>query len=67
MIKKYKKIKKIIKRLKNSKIKYSNNGVLVPIYFGFDSDENLIFDVESIRDEFEFFLIELEKNNGKRM
>jgi hypothetical protein len=67
MIKKYKKIKKVIKRLKNSKIKYSNNGVLVPIYFGFDSDENLIFDVESIRDEFEFFLIELEKNNGKRM
>ena len=67
MIKKYKKIKKVIKRFKNSKIKYSNNGVLVPIYFGFDSDENLIFDVESIRDEFEFFLIELEKNNGKRM
>ena len=67
MIKKYKKIKKVIKRLKNSKIKYSNNGVLVPIYFDFDSDENLIFDVESIRDEFEFFLIELEKNNGKRM
>lgn len=67
MIKKYKKIKVVIKRLKNSKIKYSNNGVLVPIYFGFDSDENLIFDVESIRDEFEIFLIELEKNNGKRM
>lgn len=67
MIKKYKKIKKVIKRLKNSKIKYSNNGVLVPIYFSFDSDENLFFDVESIRDEFEFFLIELEKNNGKRM
>jgi hypothetical protein len=67
MIKKYKKIKKVIKRLKNSKIKYSNNGVLVPIYFGFDCDENLIFDVESIRDEFEIFLIELEKNNGKRM
>ena len=45
------------------KLNFSNNGVLVPIYYGFDSDEKLIFDVESIRDEFEIFLNELEKNN----
>ncbi len=58
-----KEINKVIDRLNYGKIKLSNNGVLVPIYYGFDSEENLIFDVESIRNEFEFFLIELEKNN----
>lgn len=59
-----KEIKGILGSIKNSKIKYKNNGIIIPIYYGYDEDEKLLFDVESMREEVDWLLDLLEDYNG---
>ncbi len=54
------KIKRVIGSIKNTRIQYSKKGLIVPIYHGYDSQGKLIFDVKSMREEFESILNEFE-------
>ena len=54
-------IKKVISSLNNPNIKYNKNGINIPVYYGYDDDDNIFFDVDSIRDEVNLFLDKLEE------
>jgi hypothetical protein len=56
-------IKKVISSLNNPNIKYNKNGIIIPVYYGYDDDDNIFFDVDSIRDEVNLLLDKLEEVN----
>jgi hypothetical protein len=56
-------IKRIIGTNKYTRIKYSKKGFIVPIYYGYDSRGQIIFDIESMRYELESILIDFESLN----
>ncbi len=56
-------IKKVISSLNRPNIKNNKNGVIIPIYYGYDDDDNIFFDVDSIRDEVNLLLDRLEDYN----
>jgi len=56
-------IKKVISSLNNPNIKYNKNGIIIPIYYGYDDDDNIFFDVDSIRDEVNLLLDKLDEVN----
>ncbi len=58
-----KEIKRIIETNKFTRIKYSKKGFVVPIYYGYDSDGKIIFDIESMRYELESILVDFETLN----
>ncbi len=58
-----KEIKRIIESNKFTRIKYSKKGFIVPIYYGYDSQGQIIFDIESMRYELEAILIDFESLN----
>jgi hypothetical protein len=56
-------IKRIIGNDKCTRIKYSKKGFIVPIYYGYDLNDKIIFDIESMRHELESILIDFESLN----
>lgn len=56
-------IKKVISNVGNPNIKYNKNGIIIPIYYGYDDDDKIFFDVDSIRDEVNLLLDKLEEVN----
>jgi len=56
-------IKKVISNISNPNIKYNKNGIIIPIYYGYDDDDKIFFDVDSIRDEVNLLLDKLEEVN----
>jgi nitroimidazol reductase NimA-like FMN-containing flavoprotein (pyridoxamine 5'-phosphate oxidase superfamily) len=57
------KIKRIIETMEYTRVRYSKKGFIVPIYYGYDSQGKLIFDVESMRDEFDSILTKFESGD----
>jgi hypothetical protein len=58
-----KEVKNKIKRIIDTRVRYSKKGFIVPIYYGYDSQGKLIFDVESMRDEFDSILTKFESGD----
>ena len=56
-------IKKVISSLNNPNIKYNKKGIIIPVYYGYDDDDNIFFDVDSIIDEVNLILDKLEEVN----
>jgi len=63
-MKKYYEIMAILKEeLPN--IKSNDYGIILPVYWSEDDKGNIDFDIESIRQEFESFIVKLEEYNKK--
>jgi hypothetical protein len=56
-------IKKVISSLNNPNIKFNKSGIIIPIYYGYDDDDNIFFDVDSIRDDVNLLLDKLDEVN----
>ena len=56
-------IKSIIDELNNPMIKFNKKGIIMPIYYGYDDENNLCFDTDSIRDEINLFIERLDEYN----
>ena len=61
---------KIVERmLENSDkahfLEVKKGGVVIPIYWVQDEQNNINFDVDSIRDDFDFFIAHLEEHNER--
>jgi hypothetical protein len=62
------KLQELLKQLVSSNpyaMESHPQGVIVPIYWSEDKDGNINFDVDSIRDEFESLLSQLESHNDE--
>lgn len=56
-------INPIIEKSLTESQKVSGNKILQPVYWSMDTKGNILFDVESMREEFEYLLSQLEEHN----
>jgi hypothetical protein len=56
-------IEKILENLNNLEIRSYEDGIIIPIYYGYDDEDKIFFDVDSIRYEVNLLLDRLEDYN----